>query len=86
VLKVSLIVLRFVHCNNKRKTRMKKQGWYIDESGTICTTSKKIKGCHFVFINDENYDSVQIVISSTGEVHEEYQLWGTLEVLQESIK
>jgi len=65
---------------------MKKQSWYIDESGTICTTSKEIKGCHFVFINHNDYNSIWIVISSTGEVIEEYQLWDTLESLQEAIK
>ena len=65
---------------------MKKQGWYVDESGKICTTSKEIKGCHFEYINHNGCESVWIVISSTGEVHEEYQLWDTLASLQEAIK
>jgi len=57
------------------------QGYYVDESGNVCSIATPPNGCHFLFQDKETYQAVLIVISETGEVHEEYVLWDSLEAM-----
>lgn len=57
------------------------KGYYVNEAGDVCSLATPPDDCFFLIEDKEDYKQVCIVVAKTGEVHEEYVLWDSLDAL-----
>jgi len=56
-------------------------GFFVDQDGVVCSTAVAPEGMHYEFEEKPTYRNVLLVVTATGEVHDEYVLWHSLEAL-----
>lgn len=59
-------------------------GFYVDANGNVCSIATPPNGCQFQFEDKSTYQRVLIVVSHTGEVHDEYVLWPSLDAMSDA--
>lgn len=56
----------------------KDAGYYVSESGRVCSTETAPIGCHFEIEVEGDYKKLLIIADSDGEVLQEFVFWPSL--------